>query len=66
MLAIDQGCREFIAKNIADMGKAILTVGFASYFFERLPVLLRVGFVLLGFVCLTLSVYVYAWKGEEK
>ena len=66
MLSIDKECREFIAKNVADIGKAILTVGFASYFFERLPVLLRVGFVLLGFVCLTSSVYIYAWKGEEK
>lgn len=66
MLVIDQPCREFIAKNVADLGKAILTVGFASYFFEKLPVLLRVGFVLLGVVFLVVSVAIYAWKGGHR
>ena len=65
MIAIDKDCREFIAKNVADLGKAILTVGFASYFFEKLPPILRIGFVILGIVFLISSVLIYAWKGEN-
>ena len=63
MRIIDEGRREFIAKNVADMGKAILTVGFASYFFERLPMWLRVAFVGLGVVFLAASVFIFPRKG---
>ena len=66
MPRIDKSCMEFIAKNVADMGKAILTVGFASYFFKELPIILRVGFVLLGFVFLVSSVFIYSKKGEAE
>lgn len=64
MVVVDQSCREFIAKNVADLGKAILTVAFASYFFERLPGFLRVSFVALGVTFLVASVLIYAWRGE--
>ena len=66
MLTIDKDVREFIAKIIADLGKAILTVGFASYFFEKLPIMLRIGFVILGVIFLIISVILYAWKGGKK
>ena len=66
MLTIDKDVREFIAKIIADLGKAILTVGFASYFFEKLPIMLRIGFVIMGVIFLVTSVILYAWKGEKK
>lgn len=64
MIIIDQSCREFIAKNIADLGKAILTVGFASYFFEKLPLILRLGFLTLGIAFFIGSVILYGWKGD--
>ena len=63
MRLIDEARREFIAKNIADMGKAILTVGFASYFFERLPVWLRVAFVGLGCLFFVTSIFIFPRKG---
>jgi len=63
MISVDKSSREFIAKIIADLGKAILTVGFASYFFERLPVTLRIAFVALGVLLLICSVITYSWKG---
>ncbi len=62
MIIIDKESREFIAKNIGDMGKAILTVGFASYFFEKLPIMLRVGFVAMGVVFFILSIIIYSWR----
>ena len=59
---IDQNVIEFIAKIICDMGKAILTVGFASYFFEKLILPLRIGFVAIGLVLLGISVIVMMSK----
>ena len=38
MRLIRKNRREFIAKMIADLGKAILTVGLASAFFEKFPI----------------------------
>ena len=57
---------EFIAKIYSDLGKAVLTVGFASYFFEKLPLLLRVGFIVFGIFLLILSVFIFdkANRGE--
>jgi len=57
-LTINQNVIEFIAKIICDLGKAILTVGFASYFFEKLILPLRIGFVVVvvGIALLFLSV----------
>jgi hypothetical protein len=58
---------EFIAKTITDLGKAILTVGFASYFFERLPVLLRIGLIILGFLLMIGGIFIpeKSQKGEK-
>ena len=47
---------EFIAKIVADLGKAVLTVGFATYFFEKLPLILRVVFIVVGFTLIIVSI----------
>jgi len=62
---IDQNVIEFIAKIICDLGKAILTVGFASYFFEKLIMPLRIGFISLGLVLLGLSVILMMSRVEK-
>jgi len=59
---IDQDVIEFIAKIICDLGKAILTVGFASYFFEKLVLPLRIGFVAIGIVFLGVSVIMMMFR----
>lgn len=41
MPILDDRRREFLAKIVADLGKAIIAVAFASYFFERLPMIFR-------------------------
>ncbi|MBI3313774.1 MAG: hypothetical protein HYZ83_06025 [Candidatus Omnitrophica bacterium] len=66
MILFDDSSREFIARNIADLGKAILTVGFASYFFEKFPLYMRIGFPLIGFILLFGGVVIHAWKGKRK
>ena len=62
---IDQNVIEFIAKIFCDLGKAILTVGFASYFFEKLILLLRIGFVIIGLVLLGISIILMMSKVKK-
>ncbi len=62
---IDKNVIEFIAKIICDLGKAILTVGFASYFFEKLVLPLRIGFISLGLALLGLSVILMMSKVKK-
>ena len=56
---------EFIAKIICDLGKNIVSIGFASYFFKDLPLPFRIGFVILGVVSLSISVTMISKKGEK-
>jgi hypothetical protein len=62
---IDQNVIEFIAKIFCDLGKAILTVGFASYFFEKLILPLRIGFVIIGLVLLGISIILMMSKVKK-
>jgi len=59
MIPFDESTNEFIARNLADLGKAVIGVGFASYFFEKLPLYLRIAFVLFGVICLGVAVYIH-------
>ncbi len=59
MITLHDETWEFIAKIISDLGKAVLTVGFASYFFEKLPLILRVVFTISGFVLIIASIHIY-------
>jgi len=55
---------EFIAKYFGDLSKAIITVGFASYFFKDMPLILRLvcGFLALAFFGLAV---ILLSKGEK-
>ena len=63
--AFDINRREFIAKILADLGKAMFTIGLASYFFERFSMALK---IILWFACiflLILSIFIHpATKGD--
>lgn len=61
---LDDRRREFVARNIADVGKAVLAVTLASYFFERLPLWLRWTLPILGFVFLISSVWIHPKQKE--
>ncbi|MDO8675434.1 MAG: hypothetical protein Q7K71_04885 [Candidatus Omnitrophota bacterium] len=55
---------EFVAKIYCDLGKNVLTVGFASYFFEKLPLPIRIVFVIVGVGLLVYSVWFYKKGGK--
>ena len=66
MIILQDETWEFVAKIISDLGKAVLTVGFASYFFEKLPATLRVGFIVAAVVFFVLSAIIIENKGGRK
>lgn len=63
-LIVTRETRDFIAKYLGDLSNAIITVGFASYFFKDLPWFLRAGFLILAVVFLMISVIIIENKGE--
>ena len=64
-IIINEAAWEFIAKYLGDLSKAVLTVGFASSFFEKLPLQLRIGFGILSFIFFTVSVIIMSKKGDK-
>ncbi|OGW85673.1 MAG: hypothetical protein A3C35_01180 [Omnitrophica bacterium RIFCSPHIGHO2_02_FULL_46_11] len=66
MISFDESSREFIARNVADMGKAVLTVGFASYFFEKLPIYYRISFPLMGVLLVIVAIFIHAMRKGGK
>lgn len=57
---------EFIAKTITDLGKAILVVGFASSFFEKFPMTLRIMVALLSIGFIFGGIFLYPSQGGRK
>ncbi len=57
--------REFVARMLADLGKAIFAVGLASYFFERFQPLWRVIFGMICFVFLCGSILIEPMSAEK-
>jgi len=64
-LILNKETREFTAKTINDLGKNIVTVGFASYFFKDLPLLMRIGIAILGLGLILWSIYLMSQKGVK-
>ena len=62
---INEETWEYAAKIVGDLGKNIVSIGFASYFFKDLPLPFKVGFVILQVICLMSSVYMISKKGEK-
>ena len=53
---LNETTQEFIGRYFGDLSKAIITVGFASYFFEKMPLLLRIGCGILALALFIISV----------
>ena len=64
-ILLDRGTWDFTAKTINDLGKNILTVGFASYFFKDLPLLVRILLGILGVALISWSIYLMDKKGVK-
>lgn len=56
---------EFIAKTATDLGKALIILGFASVFFEKFPIHLRIFFSLSSFALLVLGIFIFPGGGEK-
>ena len=54
---------EFIAKTITDLGKAVVAVGLASYFFEKFPLMWRITVGVLSILLIVTGIAIYP---EEK
>jgi hypothetical protein len=68
MIILHKEAEEFLAKIYCDLGKNIVSIGFASYFFKDLPLLFRVSFGILGLGLLAMSVIniqALAKRGEK-
>ena len=62
IVVIDESRREFIAKLVCDLGKTIFAVGFASYFFEKLPMSGRILVSVICFIMLFGSILILPIK----
>jgi len=56
---------DFTAKLIGDLGKNVLTAGFASYFFKELPLPTRIFIAIIGLGLIYSSIYIMNKKGAE-
>lgn len=66
MITFDESSKEFIARNIADLGKATLTVGLASYFFEKLSLSWRIGITIFGVAFVVFGILIHAARKGGK
>jgi hypothetical protein len=62
MIKFSSDTKEFIARIVADLGKAVLTVGLASNFFEKFSYQFRIGIPIGGLFLLTWGIVLYAMR----
>ena len=60
-----KGTWDFTAKTLNDIGKNILTIGFASYFFKDLLLPVRIFLGILGIGLILWSIYLIEKKGAQ-
>lgn len=66
MIIIGDKRKEFIGKMVSDLGKAVVTVALASYFFKEFPLWLRIGVTIFGFILLLVSIVIVPEEGGNK
>ena len=65
MIFINKETQEFIAKAYCDLGKNIISIGVASFFFKDMPLPFRFFFGIVGVGMLVYSVFIMAKKGDK-
>ena len=55
---------EFVAKIYCDLGKNVVTIGVASYFFKDMPLPFRIGLSILGIGFMIYSVQLFKQGGK--
>ena len=56
---------DFTAKTCNDLGKNIVSIGFASYFFKDLPLPIRIAIGILGLGFIFISIYLMEKEGGQ-
>ena len=64
MLIVRPDTQDLLAKYFTDLSKAICTVGLATYFFNNMPLWLRIGFFVLALVFLVIGAILMEKKGK--
>ncbi len=64
MKIIQPDTQDLLAKYFTDLSKAICTVGLATYFFNTMPLYLRIGFFVLALVFLAVGAILMNKKGR--
>ena len=62
MFYIDDTRREYISRQIGDLGKNILTVSFASYFFEKFSLPIRISLCIMGVSFMIIGIFIQPVK----
>lgn len=57
---------EFIAKTITDLGKGVVLVGLASYFFERFPFAWRIALSVWSVMLILVGIVLYPRQRGER
>jgi len=57
MFSMNKARLEYISKLLGDMGKNIMTVAFASYFFEKFSLPVRISLCIIAFVFMFAGLY---------
>ena len=55
---------KFISGTITDLGKAIFVLGFASYFFEKFPVVWRIVISCSSILFIFMGILIYPERGK--
>ena len=67
MFYVDDTRREYLARQIGDLGKNILTAAIATYFFKDFALFLRFGMCIMGCVFLYIGFLIQpSKKGVQK
>jgi hypothetical protein len=63
MFEMNKERQEYLSGQMGNLGTNILTVGFASYFFEKFSLSLRIGLCIIGCLCLYVG---FLFKSSQK
>lgn len=63
-IILNKKAEQCLASIYGDLGKNIVSIGVASYFFKELPLPFRIVLFIIGIGLLALNVYLVSKKGD--
>ena len=62
MFYVDDARQEYLSKLFGDLGKNIMTVAFASYFFEKFTLPVRISICIIAFIFMVAGLFLQPVK----